>query len=76
MIAEMGTIEDGFGSEWENCHARCSQEVVRPGKVQCNGLYVPADTDDGTYEDAVDEDGHAIFEPCPWGNTPHLEASA
>ena len=57
------TIEDGFGSEWENCHVRCSQEVVRPGKVQCQGLYT----------DARDEKGWTVFEPCPWGNTPHLE---
>ena len=69
----MEVIEDGFGGAWVNCHVRCSQEVVRPGKVQCQGLYVPADTESGEYEDAVDEDGRTIFAPCPWGNTPHLE---
>lgn len=71
---DLPTIEDGFGNEWQNCHERCSQEVVRPGKVQCHGLYVPADTETGEYEDAVDEDGQTIFAPCPWGNTPWLEA--
>ena len=33
-------ITDGFGSEWEKCLRRdCDLQVVRPGKVQCNGEY-------------------------------------
>lgn len=57
------SVEDGFGNEWENCHERCSQEVVRPGKVQCNGLRT----------EARDDQGWRVYEACPWGNTPHLE---
>jgi hypothetical protein len=35
-VAEV--ITDGFGSEWEKCLRRdCDLQVVRPGKVQCNG---------------------------------------
>jgi hypothetical protein len=31
-------IEDQFGSEWSKClRLDCTLEVVRPGKVQCDG---------------------------------------
>lgn len=31
------TIDDAHGNTWEQCGADCSQHVVRPGKVQCDG---------------------------------------
>lgn len=34
---ELACIEDGFGSSWAMCGSDCSLEVVRPGKVQCQG---------------------------------------
>lgn len=33
-------IEDGFGNGWNKCLRRdCSLQIVRPGKVQCDGEY-------------------------------------
>lgn len=33
-------VFDGFGSEWLCCaDPGCDLQVVRPGKVQCNGAY-------------------------------------
>lgn len=38
VVAEV--IEDGFGSSWEKCLRQdCSLQIVRPGKVQCDGEY-------------------------------------
>jgi hypothetical protein len=30
-------VNDGFGSSWVKCGKGCDLQVVRPGKVQCNG---------------------------------------
>lgn len=43
MVAKAGRrrgdeeVSDGFGSTWLRCGPQCTLEVVRPGKVQCNG---------------------------------------
>lgn len=30
-------LDDGFGGRWQKCGRDCSMEIVRPGKVQCQG---------------------------------------
>lgn len=35
---DFGYIEDGFGSAFSLCDPKCTVEIVRPGKAQCNGL--------------------------------------
>lgn len=33
-------VEDGFGNGWNKClRLDCSLQIVRPGKVQCDGDY-------------------------------------
>lgn len=33
---DFGSVEDGFGSSWPRCGAKCSLHVLRPGKSDCN----------------------------------------
>ncbi len=35
-MSEFGSVDDGFGSEWDRCGHDCDLQVVRPGKSQCN----------------------------------------
>jgi hypothetical protein len=49
-------VDDGYGNRWQKCllGSKCSLQIVRPGKVQCDSYQV-----DGEF-------GPEWVDPCVW----------
>lgn len=61
------TIDDGFGNRWDKCERPdCDLQVVRPGKVQCNGCDTDDDAVADTFTITTQPDGSLVIAVDDW----------